>query len=203
MAGITISTLCHLFSVLILYRLVGLLIGARRQESRVPFVASVLHTLTPASLFISAPYSESLFSLLNFAGMLCYTQSKITARGTSISSQEVAYRLSSGVLFALATIIRSNGLLSGLILLYDVVLHLSRILSIRPGVQRVCRVAVTCISGSLIAIAYIGPQYLAYAKFCSTEDSVTRPWCERTIPSIYSWVQSHYWYVFQDIQGLT
>lgn len=201
-AGVVISTFCHLLSVLVLYRLVTLLTRASHQQSRVAFLACVLHTLAPAGLFLSAPYAESIFSLLNFAGMLCYAESKMAARSASISSQEVVYRLSSGVLFALATIVRSNGLLSGLVLLYDVLLYLPRLLSIRPSVQDLCRVVVTCVSGTLIAIGFIGPQYVAYLDFCSTETSVTRPWCEKSIPSIYSWVQSHYWYVFPGLPSL-
>ncbi|KAF2628703.1 glycosyltransferase family 76 protein [Macroventuria anomochaeta] len=194
-AGIVISTTCHLLSVLVLYRLLTLLTGAGRQQSRIPFVASVLHILTPASLFLLAPYTESLFSLLNLAGMLCYAESRATANSSPVSVQEVVYKLSSGLFFAVATTIRSNGLLSGLVLLYDVVRYLPQLLSMRSSVHDLCRVFVTCVSGTLIAIGFVGPQYLAYLEFCSTSDSTIRPWCENSIPSIYSWVQSHYWNV--------
>jgi phosphatidylinositol glycan class V len=192
-AGIVISTTCHLLSVLVLYRLMTLLTGAGQQQSRIPFVASVLHILTPASLFLSAPYTESLFSLLNMAGMLCYAESRSAARSSSFSFQEGVYRFSSGVLFASATTVRSNGLLNGMILLYDVARYVPHLLSMRLGVHDLSRIIVTCASGSLIALGFIGPQYLAYMDFCSTSDSAARPWCERRVPSIYSWVQSHYW----------
>lgn len=191
-AGIFISTTCHFLSVFVLYRLLAVLTGAGRQQSRVPFVGSVLHILTPASLFLSAPYAEALFSLLNLTGMLCYAESRATAL-SPITVREVAYRLSSGLLFAVATAIRSNGLLSGLILLYDVVRYLPQLLSMRSSVHAVCRVLVTCVSGILVAVGFVGPQYLAYLDFCTTTDSVVSPWCKKAIPSIYSWVQSHYW----------
>lgn len=191
--GIAISTICHFLSVLVLYRLVALVIGARGQQSRIPFVVCVLHTITPASLFLSAPYAESLFSLLNITGMLCYAKSKVALSSASSSSQEVLYKLCSGALFGLATTIRGNGLLSGLILLYDVVMQLSRLLSRRPNVYDICRIIITCISGTLIAVGFVGPQYVAYTEFCGAENLTTRPWCENSIPSIYSWVQSHYW----------
>lgn len=170
-----------------------LLTGAGRQQSRIPFVASVLHILTPASLFLSAPYTESLFSLLNLAGMLCYAGSRSAARSSFLSFQKVVYKLSSGLLFAVATTIRSNGLLSGLVLLYDVARYLPQLLSMRLNVHDLCRIIVTCVSGSLIVVGFVGPQYLAYLDFCSTSDTTARPWCEKSIPSIYSWVQSHYW----------
>lgn len=191
--GIAISTICHFLSVLVLYKLVTLVIGARGQQSRIPFVVCVLHTITPASLFLSVPYAESLFALLNTTGMLCYAKSKVALSSASSSSQEVFYKLCSGALFALATTIRSNGLLSGLILLYDVVMQLSRLLSRPPNVHDICRIIVTCISGTLIAVGFVGPQYLAYIEFCGAKNLTTRLWCEKSIPSIYSWVQSHYW----------
>jgi phosphatidylinositol glycan class V len=196
-AGIIVSTTCHLLSVLVLYRLLTLVTGAGRQQTRIPFVASVLHILTPASLFLSAPYAESLFSLLNFTGMLCYAESKAAAKPSSISYQEIAYKLSSGMSFAVATTIRSNGLLSGLVLLYDVAQYVPRLLSLQSSVHDICRAIVTCVSGVLIAIGFVGPQYLAYLDFCTTSESAIRPWCQKSIPSIYSWVQSHYWYVYQ------
>jgi phosphatidylinositol glycan class V len=200
LTGIAISTICHFLSVLVLYRLVALVIGVRGQQSRIPFVVCVLHTITPASLFLSAPYAESLFALLNITGMFCYAKSKVALSSASSSSHEALYKLCSGALFALATTIRSNGLLSGLILLYDAVMQLSRLLSRPPNVHDICRVIITCISGTLIAVGFVGPQYLAYTEFCGTENLTTRPWCEKSIPSIYSWVQSHYWWVFQRLQ---
>lgn len=193
MAGIVISTTCHLLSVLVLHRLLTLVTGVRRQQTRIPFVASVLHILTPASLFLSAPYAESLFSLLNLTGMLCYAESKVATTPSSVSIREVTLKLGSGALFAVATTIRSNGLLSGLILLYDVARYLPYLLSMGSNVHDICRVVVTCVSGALIALGFVGPQYSAYLDFCSTSDSASRPWCQRSIPSIYSWVQSHYW----------
>lgn len=192
-AGIVISTTCHLLSVLVLYKLLTRLTREGRQQSRIPFVACVLHTLTPASLFLSAPYAESMFSMLNMAGMLCYVESRAMADSSSIRFQEIVLKLSSGLLFALATAVRSNGLLSGLILLYDVARYLPQMLHIRSSMHDLCRVVVTCISGILIAIGFGGPQYLAYLDFCSISTSAIRPWCEHRIPSIYSWVQSHYW----------
>lgn len=170
-----------------------LLTGAGRQHSRIPYVASVLHILTPASLFLSAPYTESLFSFLNLAGMLCYAESRSAASSSPISFQEIAYKFSSGLMFAAATTIRSNGLLSGLVLLYDVSRYAPPLLSTRLSVHDMFRIVVTCASGSLIALGFVVPQYLAYLSFCSISNSAARPWCEKSVPSIYSWVQSHYW----------
>ncbi|RAR02547.1 glycosyltransferase family 76 protein [Stemphylium lycopersici] len=195
LAGIIISNLCHLLSVLVLYRLLTLVLEPQRRQA-IPFIAAVLHILTPASLFMCAPYAEAVFSLLNFTGMLLYAQSKAVAGTTKFFLYEDAQKIGAGLFFAAATLMRSNGLLSGTILLYDVVGHLSSLLSTRWSMHDVRRIFVTCSAGSLIALAFIGPQYLAYAEFCDREsDTGVRPWCEERLPSIYSWVQSHYWNV--------
>ncbi|KAJ4371558.1 ER membrane glycoprotein subunit of the GPI transamidase complex-like protein [Neocucurbitaria cava] len=180
-------------SVLVLYRLLTIILDLPRQRN-VAFVASVLHILTPASLFYSAPYAEALFSLLNLTGMVHYALSKATARDGGSPVREDIYKLSSGLIFASAALIRSNGLLSGLIFLYDAAMYLPRIASEQLSIRDVTRIMVTCVAGLFIAIGFIGPQYLAYMDFCIRENgSDARPWCEGSIPSIYSWVQSHYW----------
>lgn len=154
----------------------------------------MLHVVTPASLVLSAPYAEALFSLLNLTGMLLYAQSKPKAEGQPPSLQEDALKLGSGILFAVATMMRSNGLLSGLILLYDVARYLPRIVSMQLTVHDMRRIVVTSVAGCFIALGFVFPQYLAYEEFCTgSSNSETALWCKRTIPSVYSWVQSHYW----------
>lgn len=193
-AGMVISNVCHLLSVIVLYRLLTITVGSQ-QRQQTPFVAAILHILTPASLFLSAPYAEALFSLLNFTGMLLYVQSRAQARAQAhCSVQEDIYKLGSGIFFASATLTRSNGLLSGLIFLYDVVRYLLCIISMRLTIHDARRIFVTCVAGGTVALGYLWPQYLAYTEFCSGDRSYDSPsWCKRTLPSIYSWVQSHYW----------
>ncbi|KAF1911206.1 GPI mannosyltransferase 2 [Ampelomyces quisqualis] len=194
-AGIIISNACHLVSVFVLYRLISISMGSPHRY-QIALVGSLLHIMTSASLFLSAPYTEAPFSMLNLTGMLLYTRSRIMARGQRPSAAEDAYRLGSGILFAAATLMRSNGLLSGLVLLYDVARYIPRVVSMQLNVHDVRRIVVTCMAGSIIAAGFVVPQYLAYAEFCLGEHgSGSPPWCMRTIPSIYSWVQSHYWNV--------
>jgi phosphatidylinositol glycan class V len=191
--GILFSTLCHLLSVLVLYRLLTISLDSRHRH-QVAFVAAALHVLSPASLFLSAPYAEALFSLLNLTGMLHYAQSRNIARVARPSAWEDAYKLSSGICFGVATLMRSNGLLSGLILLFDVARYVPRAVSMRLAVHDVRRIIVTSVAGSFVALGSIWPQYFAYAEFCTSGNNAEiRPWCTRSVPSIYSWVQSHYW----------
>jgi phosphatidylinositol glycan class V len=193
MAGIAISNVCHLLSVLVLYRLLTATL-ASRQRRQISFIGAILHILTPASLFLSAPYAEAIFSLLNLTGMLFYVQSKAQAQVRHPSALEDAYKLGSGITFASATLMRSNGLLSGLVLLYDVTEYLPRVISMSLTMHDLRRIIVTCMAGGMITLGFVWPQYLAYMEFCALNSrSVGRPWCNSKIPSIYSWVQSHYW----------
>ncbi|KAH7092999.1 GPI mannosyltransferase 2 [Paraphoma chrysanthemicola] len=195
LVGILVSNVCHLLSVLILYRLLTITSGSR-QRRQIAFVGAILHVLTPASLFLSAPYAEALFSLLNLTGMLLYAQSKSRADEQPPSLHEDALKLSSGILFAAATMMRSNGLLSGLILLYDAARYIPRIASMQLTLHDVRRIIVTVVAGCFIIPGTVWPQYLAYRRFCvGISTSETPPWCKKTIPSVYSWVQSRYWNV--------
>ena len=195
-AGVIVSNACHLLSVIILYRLANVLLG-HQQNDHLPFVASVLHVLSPAGMFLNAPYAESLFSMLNFAGMLLYSRARILIppnQGPTLG--ENCLILGASVLFTLATWIRSNGLLSGLLFVHDAIACLLSLVNKRHGAHEMQRLAVTCASGALLGIGAILPQYIAYQTYCASEAGTdARPWCHKTIPSIYTWVQSHYWSV--------
>jgi phosphatidylinositol glycan class V len=194
--GIAVSNISHLFSVLILFKLSNVLLGDKH-GGPVPLTACVLHILSPAGLFLSAPYGEALFAALNFSGMLCYVQARVAARlSKSWTWHQDAGILGSAILFGLATFIRSNGLLSGLVFLFDVVGSSKSILGMRLGSNDTRRVIVTLVGGMLLGIMSVVPQYVAYKEYCTTSKNLeSRPWCHRMVPSIYTWVQSEYWLV--------
>jgi phosphatidylinositol glycan class V len=192
-AGIVVSNVCHLLSVLVLYQLLTITAGPQ-QKYQIAFVGAVLHAMTPASLFLSSPYAEAPFSLLNLTGMLLYARSRILAQTQQPNLREDAHKLGSGVLFGFATLMRGNGLLSGLVLVYDVAHYLPRVCSMQLAVHDVRRIIVTCLAGVVVAMGFFLPQYIAYVDYCTGDRSAdSPPWCKKTIPSIYSWVQSHYW----------
>ncbi|OAG12245.1 GPI mannosyltransferase 2 [Paraphaeosphaeria sporulosa] len=195
-AGIIVSNACHLVSVVVLHRLSSLVLD-RRHSGRVPFVAAMLHIVSPAGMFLSSPYAESLFAALNFTGMLLYAQARITDRpGRKQTVREDALILGAGVLFMLATWIRSNGLLSGILFLFDVVPFVSRLLDRELSLNDIRKLVITCSSGALLGLGSIGPQYVAYQQYCVSQAGPSlRPWCSKTIPSIYTWVQRYYWNV--------
>ena len=57
------------------------------------------------------------------------------------------------------------------------------------------------VGGCLVGVGSAVPQLLAYQRYCPAPGSSgasilgRRPWCDEWVPSIYTFVQSHYWSV--------
>lgn len=194
--GIIASHIFHFLSVLMLHQ-ITLLVSPATFQSEVPlmaWLAAGLHIISPAGIFLSAPYAESAFSFLNFAGCLAYVKSVVNQAESKHAMANAAVSLS-GIVFGLATTLRGNGLLSGLTLIYDAVTCLSSIFHGVETKSNLSRLLTVCISGTLMASIAIVPQYVAYEVYCRSGGSleVARPWCSYWIPSIYAWVQKEYW----------
>jgi phosphatidylinositol glycan class V len=192
-AGILLSHVAHLLSVLILYALVRQMpMTQEKQRAKVAFIAASMHIFSSAGLFLSAPYSESLFSMLNFLGMFMHTCIPWNLPLESYGPLSLLHILLSGACFALATTVRSNGIFSGILYFHYVyMLFQSRI-----NLRTLLTVVVVGLSAAMILSAMLFPQYMAYQDYCIVPlEGATRPWCSRSLPSIYSWVQEHYWYV--------
>jgi phosphatidylinositol glycan class V len=160
------------------------------------FIAACLHVFSPAGLFLSAPYGESTYALLSFTGSFLFVQSfSLSEASTALKD---AFLPLAGIMFGLATTFRSNGLLNGLLLLEEAIRLLY---SMTRGVTfaKSRRLLAVGIAGVCTALGFVIPQYIAYQDFCVnypyTHDQEPRIWCRRTLPSIYSFVQEHYWYV--------
>ncbi|KAG6363746.1 hypothetical protein INS49_008849 [Diaporthe citri] len=194
LVAVIFSNACHLLSVLVLYQL-GLHIW---RDSRWALAAALLHVLSPAGLFLSAPYAESACSLLSFTGWLLLVKSCIRT-GTSVSSlPRDALTLLAGLIFGLATYFRTNGLLNGAPLAFDFLstfYQLTEDLDHSKTPDYLRRLVVLGIAGLSVAAGSVVPQYLAYQTYCSTASapSEARPWCTHLVPSIFNYVQSQYW----------
>ncbi|PYH64215.1 DUF409 domain protein [Aspergillus vadensis CBS 113365] len=191
--GIAISHAAHATSVVVLYRL-ACTIFPTAQGRKLAFIAACLHIISPAGLFLSAPCTESTYSLLSFTGTLLFAQS-LGARGVSTGIQDSLLVLA-GVLYGLSTAIRGNGLLNGIVLFEEacrVLYSLTRDLSF----AKFRRLVAVGLGGICTGLGFVLPQYIAYQHFCgtytATHEDPSRDWCHRTIPSIYSFVQDHYW----------
>jgi phosphatidylinositol glycan class V len=208
--GIIVANVSHLISVLVLHRLaLELPLGKKSIRSQFAFVVAALHVISPAGLFLTAPYAESLFSLLNLLGQLLYVYS--WNENSSHTLNQDFYLIFSGICFGIAATVRGNGLLSGIVFLYDALiwfgLSLERVTTIPilnltllpPQLQRQARtfqtrrLPATVVAGLLVGIGFMTPQYIAYQEYCDQGPKDRRPWCSSFPPSIYSWVQNHYW----------
>ncbi|KAF7507731.1 hypothetical protein GJ744_010160 [Endocarpon pusillum] len=194
--GVALSNLCHLLSVLLLPTLTMTVFSKSPQSgSSLPKAVAALHIINPAGGFLLSPCPEALFSFLNFLGFHLYLKAlRIQYQKRAISAE--IHCLAAGAVFGLATTVRSNGLLSGALFLYDATLTARHLLSGDLSVERFRRLIVVGVGGCLIALGVILPQFRAYARYCNLGlPDELRPWCNEYVPSIYAWVQRHYWNV--------
>ncbi|KAI9678793.1 MAG: ER membrane glycoprotein subunit of the GPI transamidase complex-like protein [Caeruleum heppii] len=182
----------HLLSVLFLYYL-SHIVFPHEGNGEFAFVSAVLHIISPAGLFLSAPYAESTFSALSFLGYLIYVVSLRNDQPVIRATAMIA----AGASFGLATTLRSNGVLNGLLFLHDAVNAL--VGGFRDGRvgHALSELIIICSGGVLVALGLIVPQWIAYEEYCVAPSGQPtlekRGWCGKRIPSVYSWVQSHYW----------
>ncbi|KZF24963.1 glycosyltransferase family 76 protein [Xylona heveae TC161] len=192
--GIFLAHSSHFFSVIILHHLASLLLPI---QSRAPlaFIIAFLHIVTPAGLFLSGPCTESVFSFFSFSGLYLFVLSHVYDLRARRGPRDLC-TLFSGIFFGLASTVRSNGLLNGILYLYDLVALLQDVLTNRNlTVAHIRRGLILALSGLFVAAGIVYPQYLAYQSFCTLGESQAdlRPWCQERLPSIYAYVQSAYW----------
>jgi phosphatidylinositol glycan class V len=186
--AIVIAHAAHLLSVLVLFSLTSAVFS--ESSSWLAFTAASLHIISPAGLFLSAPFAESSCALLSFIGCLLFTKS-LGGNGPVTVSHDMLVLLS-GVFFGIATTFRSNGILNGLLLLEEAFRTLWS-LKIDSRISTFRRLIATGLGGLSVAVGFLLPQYIAYTEYCGNSGISTRTWCERSLPSIYTFVQDHYW----------
>lgn len=163
-------------------------------------ITAFLFCFNPASIFFSAPYTESLYCWLSFSVML-----------NCLKGNFVGAILP----FSLALICRSNGTVNFGFFLYYAVQYLLKANRLFKHLKIVFSLIVASIAGFL---SFTGVQYYFYSIFCQRStfemkeyvrmfgiesnfviagrsDSAKSPWCSFPYPLSYSYVQSHYWNV--------
>ncbi|KAL1839451.1 hypothetical protein VTJ49DRAFT_1489 [Mycothermus thermophilus] len=202
--GIIVANTAHLLSTFTLYRLGEVVFESQQREQKqqttlLPLLAALLHILSPAGLFLSAPYAESSFALLSFTGCLLFA---LACRLDGYGNHPVlrdAYTVLAGVVFGAATVFRSNGILNGIPFAWEAVRQLAGLVCEHPRRSKVDvlrRLVALGLGGVCVAAGTVIPQAVAYQRFClgAGEGSVDpRPWCGGWVPSIYAFVQSYYW----------
>lgn len=184
------------------------------REHRLPFLAALLFSLSPAGVFMAAAYSESMFALLAFSAMW---------------QLERGHSWLSGLLFSLAAGARANGMVNAGFFLYSrgrsFALQLQagsaspRALPLlwKQGLSLACSAFLVC-AGVFLPFALF--QYYAYLRFCSPGTGLDQaipeallqlardkgyrvvgtagaepPWCSQRFPVVYSYIQDTYWNV--------
>ncbi|KAF2222413.1 GPI mannosyltransferase 2, partial [Elsinoe ampelina] len=192
LSGAVIAHLAHGLTVVLLYELTfRALPGTTTNRRQIARVAACLHVVSPAGVFLSAPYTESLFACLNFSGLLCLAGSPKNPQNFNGRFHHLTCYATAGICFALATTVRSNGLLSVLAIVVLTLPAAFRILTGKGGWADLFTLVSAGIGALLATSGIIVPQYWAYNEYCTGVD--TRPWCSQMPPSIISFVQRHYW----------
>ncbi|KAI5946760.1 GPI mannosyltransferase 2 [Manis javanica] len=198
---ISVALLNSLFSVLAavaLHDLGCLVLHCPRQA----FYGALLFCLSPANIFLAAGYSEALFALLTFSAM------GQLERGRSWTS---------ALLFALATGVRSNGLVSvGFLVHSQCQGFFSSVMVLNPLRQLLKLMGSVFLSVITLGLPFALFQYYAYTRFCLPDsahpipkpllqlaldkgyriaEGNEPPWCSWKIPLIYSYIQDVYWNV--------
>jgi GPI mannosyltransferase 2 len=187
--AICIAHTAHLLSALTLFSLTSALFPSST-SSGFALTAALLHILSPGGLFLSAPYAESSCALLSFLGCLLFTKSR-SSSGASSTGHDLLV-LAAGVVFGAACTLRSNAILNGLLLLEEA---LRTLYDLTRGLDlaKVRRLLAAGLGGLCVGVGFLLPQYIAYIEYCTQSDIQPREWCGRTLPSIYTFVQEHYW----------
>eukprot|EP00051_Salpingoeca_urceolata_P020367 m.304491 g.304491 ORF g.304491 m.304491 type:complete len:446 (+) comp19604_c1_seq3:1647-2984(+) len=184
-AALLVSNVAFVLAAVVLYNLTYSVTGHKALAE----AAALWFCINPASVFFSAAYTESLFALLSFAGMLaCYRR----------------FSWVGAVLFSLAAATRSNGLvLAGYLVYYGAASSWTVWHSASPGRGlRLLMVVVTTVAqAGLVAVPFWTFQQHGRRLFCSrpqVESGVAgqQPaWCLTPSMLPYTHVQRHYWNV--------
>ncbi|RKF59061.1 GPI mannosyltransferase 2 [Erysiphe neolycopersici] len=185
--GVLVAHSTHFLSVILLFTLT-LKIFTGENLDKFAFFTACLHIISPAGVFLSAPYAESPCAFLSFAGILVFTLS-IDAKKSWTKGFLI---LISGALFGIATTFRSNAILNGFLIFEEAIRALWDLKN-NFRISTICHLFLTGLAGLFVGSGSIIPQYIAYSEYCAESLAVKRPWCSKIFPSIYQFVQSHYW----------
>lgn len=204
------NTALFLLSVVALHALSRVVL----QDRRLALLSSLLYCITPANVFMTAGYSESLFAALTFGGLFLL---------------EKGFTFRACLALSIATAARSNGLVNiGFLLYLPSLRAISQIRVYRTTTKGhrkvfhyiwvIIRFLLTSLLGTaIIALPFCAFQYYGYRTFCTPSVSLERIppallslaerkgyrvpdengppplWCMRPLPLLYSHIQDVYW----------
>ena len=173
LSSVILSTTFHLLGLIPLFYLTRRIFPLKPSLAT---VTCVLHTFSPAGVFLLAGYTESLFLFLSFTGMALFHSD---------------YRLIAAIVWSISGTVRSNALLWIGFFAWDAVNAV--IVSNRYSiVQTVGKLLYLSICTLITLGGFAWWQYSAWEQYCSSSNP--QLWCSNLLPLIYSHVQSKYWY---------
>ncbi|KAK3594081.1 hypothetical protein CHS0354_040849 [Potamilus streckersoni] len=209
LGAVLINYYLFIKSAILLFRL-----GMKVTENdTISYKAALLFCINPASIFMSAPYSETLYLYLSLEGML---------------SVEITQNVFGSILFGLGSATRSNGLLNtGYILCQYLKTMPSQLYETFKGMM--FSFTTLLLSFCVIISKYIIPkliilglstmpfwlyQFYSYHLFCTARDFTQisksvqdygrkmgyklvgdglSSWCNESVPLAYSYIQKYHW----------
>ena len=176
LTSIFLSNGFHLLSLIPLYYLTKRLFPL---DPRIPVLSCILHSFSSAGIFLLSGNTESLFSFLSFTGMTLFHSD---------------YLFLTAVIWGLAGLVRSNAILWTGFFVWEGLRMVPAVYEdhwkgIGTMIGKLIKLGLYCV----ITLSGFGWwQYSAWKQYC--QDPMMMPeWCKKTIPLIYSHVQSKYW----------
>lgn len=189
--GVALSHAAHYGSMLLMWSIASRITEpTSTHKNSIPSIAALLYIFSPAGIFLSALSTEGVFALQSFLGVYLY----MTIWDGSSFMMACIRTILAGGIFMRATITRSNGILAGILFAIDAID--STLYSVVEGldIAYLARLASSVAAGLLVGWGMVWPQLAPYADYCVTAPvEQRREWCTKLVPSIYTFVQSHYW----------
>jgi GPI mannosyltransferase 2 len=218
MVALGINFVVFNLAALVLFKLTKKVFGNDKQDYC--FYCVLFFCLNPANIFFTAPYSESLYTLLTFTGLF-YLFDDNSSSSSLIRSV---------FFFSLSTLTRSNGSINfGFILFFQVKSYLiktksrldnfksflSLIINLLSSFNGLILLIKLVISFICIISSFVLYQLYIYSQFCySNQNEIpvelvnygkeedyrltsegSSEWCNKTLPFSYTFVQGKYWQV--------
>ncbi|KAJ2777996.1 ER membrane glycoprotein subunit of the GPI transamidase complex-like protein [Coemansia linderi] len=175
-AGLVISNISFVFAAATLY----VLGRATLRNERLAYVAALLFVAAPASAFMSAVYTESLFAWLVFSALLLIAQRQYAWAALCLSASGLC---------------RSNGILYAGFFVWDLV-----VCSDAWRGRHYAALAIQAVRAAvLVAVSTLGfAAFQAYGHrtFCqppAEAAAAPRPYCHSALSTVYGFVQAEYW----------
>lgn len=187
--AVLVANISHLAAAIVLYYLTLATFRSYKffGSSSIAHLSSTLFVLSPAGIFLTTSYSESISALLSFVALylreVAINHEDFTSRVHGSIRYHAVY-VFSGVFAALAFGQRANCLLLGIAYLYDLYEYGYRAKNLHDAITSVA-------AGSILFAAFVFSNVYNYLVFCTSHS--TQKWCSNTIPSLFLYAQGHYW----------